>query len=176
MVDPIDGTRAFIRGLPTWSILFGVEAEGEPVLGVAFLPAAGDLFIGARGHGATCNGRPLHLSRVAKLEDALVCHGGLQQFTADGLEGALPALSRATYTTRGFADFDGYRQLLLGRADAMVDPAVQPYDLCPAAVLVREAGGRFTAFDGTETIHGGSGLATNGPLHDALVALLRGAS
>ena len=172
LVDPIDGTRAFIRGLPTWSVLLGLEADGEPVLGMALMPASGDLFVGATGHGATMNGRPLRVSQVASLDDAVVSHGGLDQFrSADRLD--LPAkLGERVYTCRGFADFDGYRQLLLGRVDAMVDLEIAPYDVCSAAVLVREAGGRFSGFSGTDTIHEANTIASNGLVHADLLRLV----
>lgn len=172
VVDPIDGTRAFMRGLPTWSVLVGLELDGEPVAGVAYMPAAGDLFTGVRGEGAYVNGRPVRLSGVAKLEDALVCHGGLAQFTDDGREPLLGQLARASYTQRGLADFANYRALLLGQADAVVDPSVQPYDVAAAALLIREAGGRLTSMTGHDTIYGPGALASNGPLHDELVALI----
>lgn len=172
VVDPIDGTRAFIRGIPTWSILVGLEADGRPVLGVAYMPGDDDLFIAIDGEGAWGNGRPLHVSRVDSLDDAVVSHGALSQFTDLQLGHLLPRLGQRTYTQRGFADFDGYRQLLLGRLDAMVDPGVAPWDICAAAVLVREAGGRLTDLEGDETIHGGGALASNGAVHDALLALL----
>ncbi len=173
VVDPIDGTRAFIRGLPTWSVLVGLEADGAPAVGVAYMPAIKECFVGVRGAGATCNDHPLRVSSVKSLKDALVSHGALEQFLGTGSEDALLAIGRAAYTTRGFADFDGYRQVLLGRADAMVDPGVQPYDVCAAAVLIAEAGGRFSSIDGRDTIHGGSGLATNGLIHEELLEILR---
>lgn len=173
VVDPIDGTRAFIRGLHTWSVLVGLEDGDGPAVGIALMPAAGDLFVGVRGDGAVGNGRPLRVSAVKSLEGALVCHGGLQQFTEAGLAGALPKLATQTYTQRGFADFENYKQLLFGYADAVVDPGVQPWDICAAAVLVPEAGGRLTSIEGEETIRGGSCLATNGHVHAAMVDLLR---
>ncbi len=176
VVDPIDGTRAFLRGMPTWSVLVGLELDGEPVAGVAYMPAAGDLFAGVRGEGAYANGRPIRLSAVTQLEDALLCHGGLQQFTEQGCEALLPELARATYTQRGLADFAGYRALLLGQADAVIDPGVQPYDVAAAAVLVREAGGRLGSFTGEDTIYGPGALASNGHVHDALVQLVAGCS
>jgi histidinol-phosphatase len=172
VVDPIDGTRAFLRGLPTWSVLVGIELAGTPIAGIAYMPAAGDLFTAVLDEGAYANGRPIRLSAVARLEDALICHGGLAQFTDDGREAALGALARASYTQRGLADFANYRALLLGQADAVVDPSIQPYDMAAAAVLVREAGGRFTSIEGEETLYGGSAIASNGHLHDALVQLL----
>lgn len=174
IVDPIDGTRAFVRGLPTWSILVGLEADGEPVAGIAHFPASGDLFVGVRGHGAYGNGRPLRVSAIDSLDGALIAHGSLQQFTAAGFGAMLTHLGERTHTQRGFADFDGYRQMLWGRADGMVDPSVQPWDLCAAAVLIREAGGRFTDLAGNETIYAGIGVASNGVVHDALLDVLHG--
>jgi len=172
IVDPIDGTRAFVRGLPTWSVLLGIEANGVPVAGIAYMPAAGDLFAAAQGHGATHNGTPIQVSKLSPLADSTVTHGCLQQFTDSGVGDALVRLAEACDSARGFPDFDGYRQVLLGRADAMVDPGVQPYDICAPAVLIREAGGRFTSLEGEETIYGGSAIASNGVIHDELVAAL----
>jgi histidinol-phosphatase len=173
VVDPIDGTRAFTRGLPTWSVLVGLELDGEPVAGVAYLPAAGDLFSAVRGEGVFDNGRPAQLSNVRALSDAAIAHGGLAQFTDGGCEEQLMLLARATYTQRGLGDFAGYRALLRGQVDAVVDPAIQPYDIAAAAVMVREAGGRLTARDGSETIYGGYAIASNGHVHDELVNLLK---
>jgi histidinol-phosphatase len=101
-----------------------------------------------------------------------VTHGCLQQFTDSGVGDALVRLAGACDSARGFPDFDGYRQVLLGRSDAMVDPGVQPYDICAPAILIREAGGRFTSLEGEETIYGGSAIASNGVIHDELVAAL----
>jgi histidinol-phosphatase len=153
-------------------VLLGLEADGEPVLGMALMPANGDLFVGATGHGATMNGRPLRVSQVASLDDAVVSHGGLDQFRAAQRMDLPAKMSERIYTCRGFADFDGYRQLLLGRVDAMVDLDIKPYDICPAAVLVREAGGRFTGFSGADTIHESNTVASNGPLHADLLELV----
>jgi histidinol-phosphatase len=172
VVDPIDGTRAFMRGLPTWSVLVGLELDGEPVAGVAYMPAAGDLFTAVRGEGAYANGRPVRLSAVEQLADALVCHGALAQFSDDGREALLGKLARHSYTQRGLADFAGYRALLLGQADAVVDPRVQPYDVAAAAVLIREAGGRLTSFSGEDSIYGPGALASNGHLHDELLRMI----
>jgi histidinol-phosphatase len=172
VVDPIDGTRAFIRGFPTWSVLLGIEAAGAPVVGIAYMPAAGDFFSAIRGGGATHNGRPVSVSKVSVLADATVTHGCLQQFTECGLEEALRRLAGATDSARGFPDFDGYRQVLLGRSDAMVDPGVKPYDICAPAVLIREAGGILTSIEGQDTIYAGSAIASNGLIHDELVAAL----
>lgn len=182
IVDPIDGTRAFIRGMDTWSVLVGLEAAApdapqgaprQPVVGIALMPATGDLFVAYAGGGAFDNGRPCRLSHVDTLEHAVLSHGGLNQFTDAGRGPLLLKMAEKSYTQRGFADFDGYRQLLRGRVDGMIDPGVTPWDLCPSAVLVTEAGGRFTDFRGRYSIHGGAGLASNGHIHGALLDLVR---
>ncbi len=174
VVDPIDGTRAFIRGLPTWSVLVGLEYQGQPVVGVAFMPALGEIFVGVAGHGATGNGRPLHVSAVKSLSDAMVCHGALAQFTDNKLDHVLAPLARASYSQRGHADFDGYRAVLRGQADAMVDPGIAPWDVCAVAVLIREAGGTFTTLDGRPSIYGPGAIASNGHIHGAICSLITG--
>lgn len=173
ILDPIDGTRAFLRGIPTWSILLALEVDGEPVIGVAAMPASEELFVAVRGHGAHVNGRPCRVSGIAALEDACVCHGALSQFADAKLDALLPRLARETYTQRGFGDFASYRELLQGRVDAVIEPAVQPFDVAPVAVLVREAGGRLTDFEGRDTIHAHDFLVSNGALHEPLLAMVR---
>ncbi len=174
IVDPIDGTRAFIRGLKTWSVIVGLEAEGEPVLAVVFMPAADDLYVAVKGEGAFCNGRPLKVSAVDTLHSALISHGGLNQFTSTGFERVLIQLADKSYTQRGLADFDGHRAVLHANADAMLDPGVKPWDLCATAVLVREAGGELTSFKGEPTIYGQSALISNGLIHQELLDIIRG--
>ncbi|MEM9863434.1 MAG: inositol monophosphatase [Myxococcota bacterium] len=173
IIDPIDGTRAFIRDLPTWSVLVGVMLDGELVGGIAYLPTDGDLFEARQGRGATDNGRPCTLSTTATLDKSLVCVGGLRQF--DGWEKELLAIKDASYTVRAFADFANYRELLRGRVDAVVDPGLKLWDVAPAAVLVREAGGRVSDFAGGASHHGNFVLS-NGRVHDEMLRVLSGAS
>ena len=172
VVDPIDGTRAFMRGIPTWAILLGIEYEGEPVVGIAYMAAADDLFVAYRGHGAFGNGRPLHVTRVESVDAALVCFGDLHQFLETDTMPMLTRLGTDTFSQRGFHDFDGYRKLLFGQADAVVDPGIQPWDVCAAAVLVEEAGGTFTSFEGERSVWKASALASNGLLHEALLGIV----
>ncbi len=177
LVDPIDGTRAFLRGLDTWSILIGLvesrEGEEVPMAGIAYLPARDQLFWGVKGHGAYVNGAPCRLSAVTALDDAAVGHGALSQFDAAGRLDLLTALSQGTYTQRGFADFANYAELLQGRLDAVIDPDVQAYDIAPAALLVQEAGGRFSDEGGAPTLRGDIFIASNGSLHSELLTLMR---
>lgn len=172
LLDPIDGTRSFLRGIPTWSTLLALTRRGEPMLGLAHFPADGDMLIGIDQVGTVCNGKPVALSQVAHLKDATVSHGLLHQFTDEGYGDLLCALGKHTYVQRGFADFDGYRKLLLGYVDAMIEPGPQPWDLAPASVMVRAAGGRFSDFLGAARIDGRSSVASNGLVHDDVLALI----
>ena len=172
IVDPIDGTRAFVRQIPTWSVLLGLEVDGDIALGIALLPAAGDLLEGWAGGGARINGRACRLSSVNVLGEAMVGHGAVQQFV--GHEAPLQRIATQTYSQRGFVDFANYRELLQGRMDVVFDPGVKAYDVAPAALLVREAGGAFSDLGGEPTIHGEGFLASNGHIHDAALALWRG--
>lgn len=174
VVDPIDGTRAFVRGLPSWSVLVGLEEGGRPVLGIAYLPAAEELYVAVAGDGATGNGRPLRVSDRTDLSRAAVGHGGLGQFFDTDRGALLGRLARGTDTQRGFADFANYAQLLAGRLDLVVDPGVAPWDVCAATVIVREAGGQATDLSGGDPVYGAGFLATNGHLHQAALDLLAG--
>jgi fructose-1,6-bisphosphatase/inositol monophosphatase family enzyme len=172
VIDPIDGTRAFMRGLATWSVLLGIEHAGRAVVGVAFMPVVDEVFTGVDGQGSTVNGRPIELSRVDRLSAAAVGHGALSQFASAARLDLLPELARHTYTQRGFGDFENYRLLLKGNLDAVVDPGIAPWDVCAPAVLVRAAGGRLTDFRGHDDIRSGSVIASNGLVHDELVTLV----
>ncbi len=174
VVDPIDGTRSFIRGLRGWAVLVGLEADGEPVVGAAYMPVSSDFYLAVKGEGTLANGRPVRVSGVDSLASALISHGGLNQFTTMGMEHLLVEIGNKTYSQRGFADFGGYRTVMHGRADAMIDPGVQPWDICAPAVLVREAGGMLTSFEGEHTIYGGNALVSNGLIHEQLLEIVRG--
>lgn len=171
VLDPIDGTRAFMRGLTTWSVLLALLQDGIPVLGIAYMPAEAELFTAVQGQGAYGNGRPLHVSEMDQLPHSSISHGSLEQFVTDGSTGPLIALGTATHSQRGLTDFDGYRRLLRGQIDAVIDPDVKVWDMAAAAILVREAGGQFTDLNGIEHVHGRGALATNGRVHAELVQL-----
>ncbi len=175
IVDPVDGTRNFVRGIPYWATLIALEEGGEVVLGVVHAPATGDLFWARRGGGAFANGTPLRVSGVERLEEATLVHASLGYLRARPgyWEGFLRLVDR-TERQRGFGDYFGYTFVLRGQAELMVEADVKPWDLAPFKVLVEEAGGRFTDFEGRPTIYSGTALASNGRLHDAAVSLLNG--
>lgn len=173
VLDPIDGTRAFMRGLSTWSVLLALLEDGVPVIGIAYMPAESDLFVAVKGQGAYGNGRPLRVSRIDTLANSGISHGSLEQFLKDDSTAELVALGEATHSQRGLTDFDGYRRLLRGQLDAVIDPDVKVWDMAAAAILVREAGGQFTDLNGIEHVHGRGALASNGLVHAALVERFR---
>jgi len=170
-IDPIDGTRSFIRGVPLYGVLLGLEIEGEMVVGVCYLPALDELVSAGRGEGAWWNGRPARVSSAARLEDALVSMtepGSLE----DGQRGGWEALRERVETVRGFSDCYGHCLVATGRCEIMLDPIMNSWDSAPFLPILEEAGGTFTDWGGRRTVHGGSAVSTNGALFEPLMELL----
>ncbi len=178
IIDPIDGTQGYVRGLPVWATLVALEAHGEPVVGVASAPALARRWWAARGEGAHLlegiDTREIMVSGVTSLADAQLSFGGLEDWRRHGRLDGLSALAERVYRTRGFGDFWQYMLVAEGAAEIATDPSVSVWDLAAPLVIVTEAGGRFTDLDGAVTAAGGSGLATNGLLHAEAQALLTG--
>lgn len=147
-VDPIDGTRSFIRGIPLFGTLLGLLRKGEPILGVMVLPALKETYWAAEGLGTFCNENQLHVSPVATVEKALVSCGDVSCFESTGNMRLLLSLMRRAELVRGYTDCFGHALLLRGSVDAMIDPLVAPWDVAPIACLVKEAGGHSFSFDG----------------------------
>ena len=172
IIDPIDGTKNFVRRIPIWATLIALEDDGEIVAGVIHNPAAGELYTARRGGGAQRNGEPVRVSDVSDLGAAYLIHAGLNILRkGKNWEGFL-RLVDATDRQRGFGDYMGYGLVADGRADIYAEADLKPWDLAPCKIIVEEAGGRFTDWDGRPTIYTGTALATNGRLHDAVLALL----
>ena len=173
IIDPIDGTKNFVRRIPIWATLIALEDDGEVVAGVIHNPAAGELYTARRGGGAQLNGVAIRVSDVAELSAAYLIHAGLNILRrGPNWEGFL-RLVDATDRQRGFGDYLGYAYVADGRSEIYAEAGLKPWDLAPCKIVVEEAGGRFTDFDGRPTIYTGTALATNGRLHDATLALLR---
>jgi histidinol-phosphatase len=170
IIDPIDGTKSYVRGMPTWSTLIALRAEGVVELGVVSMPALGRRWWARRGEGAFADGTPVHVSGVSRLSDAQMCWSGIEDWDAVGRSEAILSLGRACWRTRGIGDAWQYMLVAEGIADIALDPSVNLWDLAAVSVIVEEAGGRFTDLRGEPTVDGGSGLATNGLLHDAALA------
>ncbi len=177
IIDPIDGTKNFVRGTPYWATLIALEEEGEVTLGVVHAPATGDLLWAQRGGGAFVNGAPLRVSAIDRLADATLVHSSLNLLrTVEGgryWDGFLRLVDR-TDRQRGFGDYLAYTFVLRGQAEVMLEADLKPWDLAPFVVLLEEAGGRLTDLAGRPTIYSGTALASNGPLHAEALALIEG--
>jgi fructose-1,6-bisphosphatase/inositol monophosphatase family enzyme len=147
LVDPIDGTIAFSRGVPLYSTLVALLVEGEAVLGALDLPGLDERYLAWRGGGATCNGQPVRCSAEADLGLALLSRGDRDGFAAVGEEAWYHALDARTPRLRGYTDGFAHAMVLRGAVDAMVDVGVQRHDIAPLEVLVPEAGGRCARID-----------------------------
>lgn len=170
IVDPIDGTKAFTRGVPLYSTLLALEDDHGPAVGVIGLPALGQVVYAGRGLGCFADGRPARVSGTPALDGAYLMSSSYSHWD----DHALLAVKHAGCHLRTWGDGYGYALVATGRADAMVDPSVELYDVAPMPVVLAEAGGRFTSVSGAPGARGGSGVATNGLLHDALLGALAG--
>jgi histidinol-phosphatase len=173
ILDPIDGTKNYLRGVPVWATLIALEREGRVEVGVVSAPALQRRWWAARGQGAFVNGRPIRVSRVADLSDAVLSYASLGSWEQHGLGEQFLTLARGCWRTRAFGDFWSHMLVAEGAADLAVEPEVNLWDLAAPQVIVEEAGGRFTDLGGTPTPAGGSVVSTNGLLHDRVLATLR---
>jgi histidinol-phosphatase len=167
-VDPIDGTKAFTRGVPLYSTLIAVSDEHGPAVGVIHLPALRETVYAGRGLGCFCNDRPARVSGVDTLAGSCLTTSGFDYWP----DGALAAVKTSGLQMRTWGDAYGYALVATGRVEVMVDPTAAVWDLAPMAVIIPEAGGRFTDLGGTARADGGSGVASNGRLHDRVLTLL----
>jgi histidinol phosphatase-like enzyme (inositol monophosphatase family) len=184
VVDPIDGTKSFIRGVPLYATLVGCRHEGRGVLGVIAIPALRELVYASQGGGAwhaVGGAAPVRaaVSRRGSLSAGLLCTSDFVSFgrRADAAARGRPARDRleaSCLLTRTWGDGYGYLLVATGRADAMVDPIMNAWDAAAVETVVVEAGGRFTDWEGRSRIDGGDGVATNGLVHDAVLGLLAG--
>jgi histidinol-phosphatase len=166
IIDPIDGTRNFVRGIPVFATLLAVEQADTVVAGVVSAPALGRRWHAARGAGAFCGARRLAVSTIAQLERAQLFHGSVGGVGEDNPLPGVLTLARQVERTRGFGDFYQHVLVAEGAGEIAVDPVVKPWDIAALMVLVEEAGGRCTSLAGERTIYGGSLVTTNGMLHE----------
>ncbi len=166
IIDPIDGTRSFVRGIPIWATMLGLEFKGELIAGVVYLPAMKQVFRALRGHGAFRDERRLHVSDVATLDKAHVYYSSISWFTKAGHERQFLDLVKLTERQRGFGDFYGFMMVAQGAGEIMVEHGVHAWDLAAIVPIVEEAGGKLTAWDGKLDIEKPDVLASNGILHE----------
>jgi histidinol-phosphatase len=179
IIDPIDGTANYLKGIPMWATLIALAVDGVPRVGVVSQPAIGRRWWGAAGLGAWTGTdaapRRLRVSTVNSLDEASVSFQSIAQWDGAGRLDELTRLTRAVWRDRGYGDAWPYMLLAEGRLEFVAEFDVKEYDIAAHVPIVTEAGGRFTAFDGSDSIAARSSLATNGLLHDAFLNLLHGA-
>lgn len=173
VIDPIDGTKSFIRHVPIWATLIGLEYQGEQIGGVVYIPVFGMTYRALRGDGAFLNERPIRVSAIERLADALLCYSSIGWFTRAGRQQTFLELADRTWRQRGYGDFYGFVLVAEGAAEVMIEHGVNPWDIAATKAIVEEAGGRFTDWDGTPTIDRPDVLATNGRVHAETLAVLR---
>ncbi len=173
ILDPIDGTRSFVRGVPLYAVLVGLEVEGEMVVGVANFPALNEMVAAARGEGCRWNGRACRVSSVNRLADALLCFTDEPNFARHGKAEPWQRLAGAAHTVRGWSDAYGHALVATGRAEAMFDPIMSVWDCAALLPILQEAGGTFTDWQGTPTVYGGEAISTNGHLLPEILASAR---
>jgi histidinol phosphatase-like enzyme (inositol monophosphatase family) len=174
ILDPIDATRSFMRGVPLYGVLIGIEIDGESAVGVSHFPPLGETVAAGRGLGCTRNGEPCRVSKVSRLEDAVVCTTDVERLLKRPEGEGWRRLQQRCAFTRTWGDCYGHALVATGRIEGQVDPVMAPWDAGPFLTIVTEAGGRFTTIGGEATLHGGSGVSTNGLLHQEVLAELDG--
>jgi len=173
IVDPIDGTRNFVRRIPTWAVLIGLEEDGEVMGGVVYQPATGVLHTAWRGQGAWRDGERIRVSPVDALERALVVHSSVNFLRRSPYWEGFLRLADLTQVQRGFGDFSAYLWVAEGQGEIALSTTVKSWDVAALKILVEEAGGRLTDLDGRLGIYGATVFASNGLLHDAALAAMR---
>jgi histidinol-phosphatase len=173
VIDPIDGTKSFIHGVPLYGVLVGLEdPNGEAVVGAIGLPALGEIVVAARGEGCWWNGRRARVSAVDTLAEACVLATGDEYFIQSGRANAWDAVRSRARLVRGWGDCYGHVLVATGRAEIMLDPVLADWDCVALAPVVDEAGGLFTDWSGRRTVHGKSAVSTNAALAEPLRQLL----
>ncbi len=177
VVDPIDGTHSYVRGVPVWATLIGLLVDDRPVLGVVSAPAIGQRWWAAQGSGAFARSlggspRPLSVSRVSSLSDANLSYSSLSGWAEIDRRPQFLALLDQVWRSRGYGDFWSYMLVAEGVVDVASEPALSVWDMAALAPIVTEAGGRFSGVNGIDGVHQGHALATNGQLHEAVLAVL----
>jgi histidinol-phosphatase len=174
VIDPIDGTKNYIRGVPIWATLIALMEADQVMVGLVSAPALGRRWWAARGHGAyagrhTAAATPIRVSGVSRLADASFCYADLREWEEAGQLPGMLDIIRRTWRNRSYGDFYGYMLVAEGAVDVMVEPELSLWDLAALVPIVTEAGGTFTDLAGQPGPGGGSAIATNGKLHDDIL-------
>ncbi|HEY3311871.1 MAG TPA: inositol monophosphatase family protein [Anaerolineales bacterium] len=174
IIDPIDGTKSFIRGVPLYGVLIGLEIEGVVRVGAAYYPGTDEMLCAAEELGAWWNGRRAHVSEEASLEKAWICFTNIRNMAKYGRKEAWERINARAYASRGWSDAYGYLAVATGRAEVMLDPVMATWDCGPFPVIFKEAGGYFGSWDGREGHLHREALACNRALLPVMLEIIRG--
>jgi histidinol-phosphatase len=172
IVDPIDGTRSFVRGIPIWGTLVGLEYQGEQIAGIVAAPALGHTWRALRGDGAYRGERRIRVSDIAELSQATLFYTNLSWFDRAGKRDHFLRLAAKTQNHRGYGDFWGHMLVAQGSGEIMAETGVHVWDVAAVKPIVEEAGGRFSDWDGKPDIHRPDVVVSNGKLHDIALQVL----
>jgi histidinol-phosphatase len=173
IIDPIDGTRSYIRNIPIWATLVSLEFEGKPIAGVCHMPVLQQTFHALRGNGSYRNERKLSVSKTNSLKSAIFSYSSYRFFKDGGRKDVFLRLIEETDRPRGYSDFWGFMLLAQGSVDLVVEMGVHIWDIAGLKVIVEEAGGKFSTWEGDDRIDLPDVMATNGILHDEVLSYLR---
>ncbi|HVR41319.1 MAG TPA: histidinol-phosphatase [Thermoanaerobaculia bacterium] len=169
ILDPIDGTKNYVRGIPVYATLIALEADGALVAGVVSAPALARRWWASRGDGAFCNDRRLHVSALATIAESHLSYDSIHDHDLAGNAEPFLQLARDCVRTRAFGDFWSHMLVAEGVIEIAIEPTVSIWDMAPVQLIVEEAGGKFTDLRGNARFDGGSALSTNGLVHDAVL-------
>jgi histidinol-phosphatase len=172
-IDPIDGTKSFMRGVPLYAVLIGLEIDGRIEAGVSYFPGVGDMVYAASNEGCFWNGRRSYVSETKTLDRAYFAFTDIASFAKHGRAEVLERILKSTYHRVGWSDAYGHMLVATGRVDMMIDPIMNPWDCGPFPVLLREAGGYFGDLAGNETIYGNEALSTTKVLLSSILELIK---
>ena len=175
ILDPIDGTKAFVRGVPLYAVLIGLEIEGQCEVGAAYFPVLDEMVHAATGLGCRLNGRRVRVAETETLADGIVSFTDAKSFEQYGREGEWQRIRSAAGDARGWSDAYGHALVATGRVDLMLDPAFNPWDGGPFPPILKEAGGYFGDWSGSETIYAGEAMSTTRKLLPEVLRLISGA-
>lgn len=173
VIDPIDATANYVRGIPVYATLIALVENDVPTVGVIAAPAMSRRWWASRGDGAFCNGRAMHVSRIDAIGNAHIAYSSVKDWERYNLGEPFLALMRRCTRARGFGDFWMHMLVAEGAIEIAVEPVVAAWDVAAVQIIVEEAGGRFTDLKGDARFDGGNALSTNGLLHDTVLEALR---
>jgi histidinol-phosphatase len=172
LIDPIDGTKSFVQGVPLFGVLIAREGPNGVDIGCVYLPALDEMVWAGRGHGCWWNGRRARVSEVGELKDSCICFTSPVNFAKNSRKDEWDSLTKASRLVRGWGDCYGHILVATGRAEASFDPIMNPWDCGPLLPIMEEAQGTFTNWNGEATIHGKDAFSTNGFVFDEVMSLI----